>query len=299
MAFLDYQNKNTFTPYPFTNNGTGVVLNEWFTDCNIVLGPSADFSYTSNDIYLKSITVSGGNTWVVVLSTNTTTPITFSFTFTSANGEYQTAWAEANEGAEFGFGFLSVGRPNYGMSTIPSGTLTPLNVYLVKSLIQNLSGKFVNTINVANRYGTQRYDATCSDSAPNTGYETLITGLTGDIIFKAGRFMTLDLAPTNNTITFSPVKERLASGDPSCAPIRVLPGSYDPDTKETKCLDTVVSFNGVNVNNGTNTFFLNDNQGISIAASGLHSITMTIYPLVIFSDPVTPVYCSSNGHYIG
>ena len=299
MATLDYQNKNSFTPYPFTNNGNGTVSNEWFTDCGIVIGPSANFSYATNDVYLKSITVSGGNTWTVVLSTNTTPAYTFTFTFTSANGEYQTAWAEANEGAEFGFGFLSVGRPDYTMSTIGSGTLTPLNVFVIKTLIQNLSGKFVNTINVANKYGTQRYDATCSDSIPNNGYAIEDVGLVGDILFDAGRYMNIDSSTVENAINFIPVTNRLAGGDANCTPIRVLPGSYNPTSKEIKCADTIMAFNGVNISNATNSFFFSDNQGISITASGPNSLIMTIYPLVVFGDPTVPVYCSSNGGYVG
>lgn len=289
---LEYQNQGLFDNYPFLAESADIALiaSKWFTDINLVIRPGFKWSY-SDQAKLTSL-VGNGTVLVatITLTNSDSETLLFTFNFISTDANFTTDWSNSAAGSGSGFGFLTSGDLTEAYST----NLPILDIDIQKSLIQNNSELGINTVNIANKYGQAYSDPECNIDPVDLGdgYKIAASGLTGDIVLRAGRFIAISSNPLSSEFIIGPTTTRFGGGDKSCTPIRVLPDDYDIGI-EPSCADLVYSINGAMANNLTNSFLVLGSRGVGVEKVDDNTIGITISPLVLFNTVPDPVDCSS------
>ena len=274
MAELDFFNTNAFIVYPFM--ATSALPNDAIVDAGFVMGVDSGFDTATDQIALYSVVVSAHQ-------------VTFNFTCTTvALSSYM--WSFAVElGAPFGSvvytdislsgtqapnigsGFINIGSLTATAASLGIGThvLSPQPV-LEPALIQNLSGGYVNSINIANDPRSCMLEGCATGISSPTGVAYLLaTGMLGDVQFKEGKNIQISVNQNLGSIDFNAV---IGYGDGiTCQNMLVgVTGIYADNCGQ--CQDFITSINGITSPSGA--LLLSMTPKTNIVVTGVSELTI-------------------------
>jgi len=272
MPTPNFLNQNNNRDYPltgvdpsidFTGSG-GFNTSRLVVDLGVHMGPASDWAYQTNDVRLTEVTLDlTGGTFIFEGN-----GIVFTITFL-ASPSYQTVYFEADLGAEFGFGFITLAPyqttdPTIFLASLPSGL-----AFVDQALVQNASNLGVTSINIANAFSQQYIDTFCGidpvpPPIPAEPYEIEVQGLTGDLLLDAGRFLQLNSSESTNELAYNTTTNILEGGVYPCdVDLRSFPLGYDPANEPT-CFEGLFTINGEGPAPKTHAFTLSGSGGVNV-----------------------------------
>jgi len=271
-----FYNDNEFRAYPFISRPTlfsrisdASIVDlplDAIVDFGCVLGVDARWQLTDT-IWLQKITRTGGTFRFAFRSSSAEIPeAELRFDVAVSAAEYTAFRASAsnlltdlpatgrcNDPLVWD-GYLVVGRLAALAEMLGSGdTLTRVagNAVVEPTLIQDLTGTYVRSINLANRYRTVALPPIgCEGAGAGTSDTVVISGecISGAITLVAGYNFLVSRSDRNNSLTF---EARVGAGaGVVCAEVPLYPGETSPDggsllTGGASCNEIVGSINGI------------------------------------------------------
>lgn len=261
MPVVDFLNASLFNYYPFRTPAVGF-SNRTIVDSQFIIGPATDFNYQDDTLRFTGVT-DAGTDWTFSFKTSNH-EANFAFTIPKDADFGSIYWANATEGYEYGRGFVQVGELDDVAEIV-------VDMALLATQIQNLSGQGVSTINIANQTTTIPWDDECQ-TGDNPGFPRSYVvedqDLTGDITFESARHTAVALDTIQNAIVISPVTNPIEGGEIPCDPIRVYPpGVTEESLNLVGCGELLYMINGIMADDETFAFDLFGSRGFEIEQS--------------------------------
>lgn len=274
MAYPDFYNLNEHRSFPLVNP-SNELTDGLLVDCGFTFGPRAEFNPAVDSVSVVSVKRVGDDLEIELLATTGTT---FSFVRYKEDPFGAMEYVEAPGGPLFGVGYLVTGslaiydQLSEGEDALDSGLLVEPAVSV--SQLHHM----MTSLNIGN---TKRIvaDECCAEVEPEEpgvpevepiDEETVFnvaTGLTGDIIVKAGYNMGVSVSSVENSITLAP-----ALGDGGglvCDEVWRYVG--DPGSGGVDCKDLIHSITGViPSNSGAFQFIVSNGFELNISPETFH-----------------------------
>jgi hypothetical protein len=261
MPERNWLNANDFIAYPLIDRadrsfiGGGDLPRKGLSDAGFMLGPGSDFVAGTHDVHLYSVHKSSTR---LLFDFRSTAPgmALYHWLFEAMNDVEQntTLTAVASTIAleisdeDRGEGFISVGDLTElrALSVGEHVLTTPLPVE--PALLQSLISSMVSSISIANdarRCPEGNCGSSLSSEESESGDEAFpyILNLDGDILFKNGYNMDIDVDADANSITFN-ARRGYGLGEP-CEDVVIDEGGFQRGEECVNCDEFIRSINGV------------------------------------------------------